>query len=233
MLILDPTVAGVLITGLGALLAYLVASRAAEIARIQADVTLAQTRLAAEQTQLSAGAQASDLLGQFRSWASKAIDVLSEAAYECPKDLIGLPEARADCVRRCRYRLSALIDQGRLFLPNVDAPGVGANKPPAYRGLRHRVLDPLVAAERVLGGDADVSHFSDRRKALVHAKREFVSRVQAILQPRAQNEQLAVLLARSRDSSQDPTVGGLLPPPGSVPEGDAAVLSRPEHARDV
>lgn len=121
MIRLDPTVAGVLIAGLGVLLSYLVARRAADIARVQADVTLAQTRLAAEQTQLQAGAQVSDWLSEFRSWASDAIDVLSESAYECPRDSSELPEAQAACIRRCRFRLSALIDRGRLFLPNVAA----------------------------------------------------------------------------------------------------------------
>lgn len=68
--------------------------------------------------------------------------------------------------------------------------------------------------------------------ALVHSKREFVARVQAILQPREQNEQLAELMARSRDMTKsDPTVGGLIPPPGSIPEGDAAVLEKPSRPR--
>jgi hypothetical protein len=127
-----------------------------------------------------------------------------------------------------------LVDRGRLFLPNIDVTGVGQYKPEAYQGLRHRVLDPLVAAERVLGGDADVSQFVNRRLAVIHTKREFVSRVQAILQPREQNQHVAALLARSRESAQhDPTIGGLMPPPGLLPEGADAVLQRPRNRRGM
>lgn len=228
---MDPTLAGVLVAGLGTLLAWAVAARAAQISRKQTEVALAQTRVAEEQSQLAASALASEWFAQFRVWASEAIDVLSESVYECPAD--GgprLPQQDA-AVRHCRQRLSALIDRGRLFAPNIAAAGVGDDKPSAYQGFRHGILDPLVAVERVLDGIADVSHFDSPRKAVVHAKREFVSRVQAVLQPRSEIEQVAQLLARTRQQG-DPSLGGLLPASDTFPGGVPSIL-RPTHKRSA
>jgi hypothetical protein len=49
----------------------------------------------------------------FRDWASEAIDILSEASYLCSE-----PD-RSEELLHCRFRLSALIDRGRFFLPNI------------------------------------------------------------------------------------------------------------------
>lgn len=220
---MDPTLAGFIVTALAALLAWAVAHRAAKIAELQAKVSVEQTRLAAEQTRLAAAAQASEWLAQFREWASEGIDALSESVYECPLDASAPTGTHADAVKRCRHRISALIDRGRLFAPNILVDRVGETKSAAYKGYRHPVLDPLVAAERVLAGDADISHFANRRKALVHTKREFVSRVQAVLQPRAELAQVADLLARSRPQG-DPTLGGLLLQSDTLPDGAHGVL---------
>lgn len=154
------------------------------------------------QYKLSASAFASDYLRDLRSWASEAIDVLSEAAYQSP--------GRADTVSidstvctSCRQRLSALVDRGRFFIPNYRPDDVGTSKPAAFRGLRHPALDILVAAEQVLGGAAVqwVRKFPSQRAALVELKREFVSQIQEILDPRTQNKEIAKLL---RDSRADP-----------------------------
>lgn len=42
-------------------------------------------------------------------------------------------------------RLSALIEQGRFYFPNVRVNEFGGDKPPAYRGYRNLALDFLVA----------------------------------------------------------------------------------------
>lgn len=47
--------------------------------------------------------------------------------------------------------LSALIEQGRFFFPNIEKlDGFGAEKPPAYRGYRNLALDFLVASYNLL-----------------------------------------------------------------------------------
>lgn len=47
-------------------------------------------------------------------------------------------------------RLSALIEQGRFFFPNIQKDSFGAEKPPAYRGYRNLALDFLVASFNLL-----------------------------------------------------------------------------------
>src|SRR5215213_5848874 len=68
-----------------------------------------------------------------RAWASEAVDVLTEATYLCEA-----PEGEAEkpepVTFTCRYRLSALIDRGRLYLPNVRVGEHGQAKPYAFRG---------------------------------------------------------------------------------------------------
>jgi hypothetical protein len=156
------------------------------------------------QYRLSASAFASDYLRDLRSWASEAIDVLSESAYHARGRSDHADMDPAVC-RNCRYRLSALIDRGRFFIPNYNPDDVGANKAAAYRGLRHPALDLLVAAEQVLSGSTPdaVDTFASQRAALVEIKREFVSHVQEILDPRTQNREIAALLRETRGDPSD------------------------------
>src|SRR5690242_11718884 len=47
--------------------------------------------------------------------------------------------------------LSALIEQGRFFFPNIEkADAFGQEKPPAYRGYRNVALDFLIASHNLL-----------------------------------------------------------------------------------
>lgn len=180
---------------------------------------------ATRQNRLSATTVAADWLRDLRAWASEAIDVLAEASYTVRRgDPALVPEEQAK-VLHCRYRLSALIDRGRLLLPNEREDEYGDHKAEAYKGLRHPCLDALVAAERVLGGDARLESFPDRKSALIGVRREFVSLVQAILDPRSVNKTVATLVREAHeDRRRDPTLGGLLPDPIRVPKGDRGLL---------
>jgi hypothetical protein len=65
--------------------------------------------------------------------------------------------------------LSALIDQGRFFFPNIDKDdGFGKNKPAAYRGYRHVSL-------HFLGFAYDLLH--DPPTRTTHADLEFLQRL--------------------------------------------------------
>lgn len=153
---------------------------------------------------LSARQFATDWFRDLRAWASDAIDVLSEAAY-CVPGRSNQGEMDAETRTRCRHRLSALIDRGRFFIPNYVPDEVGKEKPAAFRGLRHAALDYLVAAEQVLSG-ADEQfkrRFQSQRAALVAIKREFVSEIQEILDPRAQNRAVAKIILASRGDASD------------------------------
>ena len=201
-------VAGALATLAGVIVAWYLGKRA-EI-------------VAASQRRLDAATFAAEWSRDLRTWASEAIDVLSEASYQLNED--DTPQALS-AVKHYRQRLSALIDRGRFFLPNVRVSEYGQHKPSAFRGYRHSALDPLVAAERALGGS--LGQFKDRRHAVIAMKREFVSAVQRILAPDRHNEEVARLIREVHQSrADDPTLGGLLPDEHSVPAGADALLSR-------
>jgi hypothetical protein len=126
-----------------------------------------------------------------RKWADELTDILSEAVHLCeldPKRVVG--EAFFDRRMRIRTALSSMIDRGRWFFPNVDSGEHGRDKPLAFRGYRHEVLDSLVMAYNQLtelnyktGGDAHC------RGILVQAKRQFVSQIQKVLDPVRRQEE--------------------------------------------
>jgi hypothetical protein len=161
-------------------------------------------RSSINQYRLSASAFASDWIRDLRNWASEAIDVLSEAAYMAQGRHDTEPMDQ-DTKRSCRYRLSALIDRGRFFIPNYTPDDIGLQKPPAFRGIRHPALDFLVAAEQMLS-NADpelIDRFGSVRGVLIAIKREFVSEIQEILDPRSQNKAIADLIKLSRGDTND------------------------------
>jgi hypothetical protein len=179
-------------------------------------------RIANQHYHVDASALVHEWSGDLRAWASEAIDVLSEASY-LSAFAIGR-EFSAQNLLRCRYRLSALIDRGRFFLPNQRSGDMDMAKPLAFRGIRHSVLDPLVAAERVLGGDK--GSFESPGDALIAMRREFVSAIQQILAPHTQNEDIAALIrAHHGARKDDATLGGLLQDEDSTPVGSDILLA--------
>lgn len=179
--------------------------------------------IARAQNRLTASAAVSEWRRDIRTWANEAIDVLTEAVYASKAD--EEEENGAEKIILCRARLSALVDRGRFFLPNEREGDYGVDKAPAYRGLRHSALDPLVAAEQILSGASTIEPFPDRSTAVVGVKREFVSAVQSILDPRGLNKEVAGLLEIARVARKaDPTLGGLLPDASKPPTGATGVI---------
>jgi len=159
-----------------------------------------------------------------RGWSAEAIDVLSEAVYLCSSSVY--VDAFDKRSVTCRYRLSALIDQGRFFFPNMHGDRHGTHKPQAYRGLRHSALDPLVAAERVLSGST-VGDFESQSKALVAMKREFVSSIHRVLDPENHNREVGRMIREAHEErTEDHTLGGLLPDDQTIPLGADNLLWR-------
>lgn len=208
--------AGALAAVVGVLVAYVGGRRAERIA-------VGSSQIAAHQT-------IADWQRDLREWASEAVGVLSRASYACALEDEGGHLSTTE-LWISRHELSALIDRGRFFLPNLPAP-IGEGNPVAYRGWRHAALDPLVAAERVLGGAAGSGVYNDREAALVAMRREFVSSIQSILAPDRHNAWLAELLSQTGTArASDPTLGGLLPTDADVPTGADRLLSHEPHAR--
>jgi hypothetical protein len=196
------------------------------VAMLAIVVSAVAYRAAVFQNRLTASSVAADWLRDLRSWASEAIDVLAEATYTCRCGDPAPSESGTACLLRCRHRLSALIDRGRLLLPNEREGEYGGHKARAYRGLRHPALDALVAAELVLEDALPLHAFPDRRAALIGLRREFVSMVQAIIDPQTYNKDVARLLRlASAARAKDPTLGGLLPDAKKVPTGAEGMMA--------
>lgn len=47
------------------------------------------------------------------------------------------------------FESAILVERGRIFFKNKPHGNFGAHKRPAYRGLRPRILDPLIAANQI------------------------------------------------------------------------------------
>jgi hypothetical protein len=139
-----------------------------------------------------------------RDWASEAIDILSEAMYACDD----MPDATPAHFRQYLHQLWAHIDRGRFFLPN-QRPEAREDPVIAYRGYRHRALDPLWAAGNVLENRIPASLEDDvddvvryRHQVLEELQREFVSNISAILAPESHNQEIASLIQKSEKRLQ-------------------------------
>jgi len=156
-------------------------------------------RAAKKQYQLNAISFANSWYTDLRAWASEAIELLCEAA-ERADDTAQTQERHTEALLVCRYKLSAVIDRGRFFFPNEYHEDFGTNKPAAYRGIRHPALDYLVGAFQILGNEVAIEefHFKDRKAAIIDLKREFVSVIQVVLNPRLHIQDISRLVEVSR-----------------------------------
>lgn len=90
-------------------------------------------------------------------------------------------------------RLSALIEQGRFFFPNIErGDRFGMEKPPAYRGYRNLALDFLVASYNLL--QDRTSKASGEQLELL--QRHFTSIVFELVRPRDRLERIRALTDR-------------------------------------
>jgi len=150
------------------------------------------TRIATQAAQL----QALDWVDQFfagvRDWSEEVVDSISQCIH--------LPEVQDVSLReqlwsQARAALSAHCDRGRWFFPNKYHKQYGTQKEPAYCGVRQRILDHVLEAYKAA---ETCPGFADRSKHnnLVACQRAFVSEVQAVLNPRHREAQIATILER-------------------------------------
>jgi hypothetical protein len=92
---------------------------------------------------------------------------------------------------------SVLVEQGRLFFRNAPDPEHGRDRPPAYRGFRPELLDPIVVAHQI-ACQWDTADDSTRRRMTLVAQdcvQRFVSMAQ-------------MEVGRSRTAHRDTARGG-------------------------
>ena len=154
---------------------------------------------AKQQYELDAISFAGNWYSDLRTWASEAILLLSEATERCGSSDY-TSRQKDEALMCCRYRLSALIDRGRFFLPNRMHENYGIHKPEAYRGIRHPALDYLVGAYQIIDETVAVEEFGfdSRKRALIELKRQFVSSIQVVIDPRQHAQEISRLVEDSR-----------------------------------
>jgi hypothetical protein len=143
------------------------------IAKEQADLQFEQVRLQRD----------SDIL----RWTERAIACMAE----CDGAVAAIDPAKlaagAHTLTTLQMRLSALIDQGRLYFPNEAPQSKGQGNPVAYQGERQRILTVLVRAYEALGaarGANDAVALDRVCQELVQLRRVFVSEAQVAIDPR-------------------------------------------------
>ena len=121
---------------------------------------------------------------RIHDWGNDCIDALAEAGQFCLLQKSEFPNSHAYAIQKSEllHRLSALIDQGRLFYRNVDQDRYGLHNFPARRGYRPEILDPLVAAYRSvleMCGSAN----EDRFRRLYEWRGRFITLLQCEVDP--------------------------------------------------
>jgi hypothetical protein len=124
-------------------------------------------------------------------WGSAAIDTMARAAMLArTRHLHGNEGSFQSAKAATLVNLTALIDRGRMFFPNLDEQKKGTEKDGAYRGSRPPILDAIVwvhceisALTRDGGptGDNSADFIDDCRRLVV-------SELQAHLDPRRLNQ---------------------------------------------
>jgi hypothetical protein len=145
--------------------------------------------------------QVLSLKGQFdsdlRKWAEEVSERMTESIFLCDLDPTKLPdEAFSSRRHELCTKLSALVDRGRWFLPNVREDEHGQHKPAAYRGFRQPSLSCVVEAFRLVTEFNDLEQDPDRelQTQLIETKREFVAELQNILKPREREQETTKLI---------------------------------------
>ena len=143
---------------------------------------------------------------QSLAWGNNCIDVLGRAAIfartrQHQQNDASFLQQRVNLM----LALSSLVERGRLFFPNIEPDGKGAEKDGAYRGSRPPILDALMytyyevdAMSRTEGPTADNSgDFID------DCRRLLVSELQAHLDPRRRDAVVGRYDAQRLDHRKD------------------------------
>jgi hypothetical protein len=65
------------------------------------------------------------------------------------------------------FNTSILVERGRLFFRNQLVDDHGQKKEPAYRGYRHKILDPIVVAHQIACGWIEANEDTRLRMRLI------------------------------------------------------------------
>jgi len=210
----DFTVAGSMLAGVaGAAVAVVAAAearRSATRAERQATITELQATIALEQL-------LTEYCRALQAWADQVLDRLSEAHSLFKFDASRMQgEAISDRRLDLAWRISGLIERGRLFLPNLYTNEYGGDLSDGYPGIRPRALNPikeayiLITELRLKDRRSNEVNLKDRELSpgevadlIWKYRRSFVGEVQTIIDPREREKKLRNLVERRAQRRSD------------------------------
>lgn len=178
-----------------AVISAVIAAASAGASFVLARRSQASTERSHELAQLN---RETDSVERIRTWADETVAVLVAMHDACA-------DASASAATGDRSLLTALstqIERGRWFYPNTTE-AYGEQKPSAYRGFRHPILDKLVDAHRIFGGHSG-QPTDQTATRIADCWRGFVSDIQLEIDPNRQpDETYAALLKRYEERARD------------------------------
>ena len=135
--------------------------------------------------------------GELRIWSSSCLDVLSEAVHLC--DLDPKVTDHPDFFNRRHallVRVSSLIDQGKLFFPNVEIDESVDWQQERHQNRKHRPLDDLIYAYGALKKMSyeEKTENDFLRPHIVEIKRDFAAAMQNFLNPQKAHKQFGLAM---------------------------------------
>ncbi len=97
-------------------------------------------------------------------WSLEVIRTLQSLYLWC---YLGERAFPPDKLKQLAVETSVLVEQGRLFFRNTPHPTIGADRHPAYRGNRPKLMDPMVVAHQIAMRWNDSSDAERARMTLV------------------------------------------------------------------
>lgn len=170
----------------------------ASIAAFSAVISLRNYRREQLNQKIAAAKWKKEYFVDLLKWSDEAMLQLSEALHLCDLDPKRMGDSKFfDLRHSLKVRISAQIDRGRWFFPNVAVNEYGLHKQEGYRGYRHTVLDGLVLAYnelcRIDYSGATVNR--EQREGIQYAKRLFTGEIQKVLNPESRDEEFRKLVA--------------------------------------
>jgi hypothetical protein len=122
---------------------------------------------------------------QVMNWANRTVAAMSEAQHLCASPNVSALYVNERGIALATT-LSAMIDEGRWYFPNVGRRVTDGEKPGAYRGVRQPILDHVFSAYEAVN---EMSRNADTPRDALGAKIEqarkfFVSEVQHAVDPK-------------------------------------------------
>jgi hypothetical protein len=158
---------------------------------------------------------------ELRSWAGEALQTLAEAVHLCDSKQGGDFPTRQ---QQLQWRLSAHVDQGRLFFPNIreNDPHEGLSS----RGYRDEAVETLCRAFDEVRSICETSEEGHRaqRDALIALKRNFIRRIQRVLNPQTRDAELRRIV-EPRERAKVDTDTSLLSSRNPTEAGSSVLLT--------